>query len=119
VSASATSVPSSSKLIRAKRHHSVVAPPGDAQKLFRKSYVTNGLVCGRNPKRVATETGHRSVRMIMDQYELFTDEESWPDDSEVRRLAAFYGWTDTRLSDAARGPKGEREATTGRADETA
>ena len=56
--------------------------------------------------------------MILDQYEQFLDEENWPDDSEIRKPAALYGWTDTRLSDAAQRTAGEREATTRRAEET-
>ena len=71
-------------------------PAGDAQKLFRKSYITNALVCGRNPKRVATEMGHTSVRRITDQYELFLDDETWPAVAEVRKIAGIYGWRDVQ-----------------------
>ncbi len=72
----------------------MIAGEGDAQKLFRKAYLTNALVCGRNPKRVASEVGHASLRMLTDQYEQWFDESNWPAPAAISRLAAIYGWDD-------------------------
>ncbi|MEE9279160.1 MAG: tyrosine-type recombinase/integrase [Myxococcota bacterium] len=65
---------------------------GDAQKALRRSYITSALVCGRNPKLVASEVGHASTRMVTEQYDSFVDPAKWPDDDERSRLATVYGW---------------------------
>ncbi len=65
---------------------------GDAQKAARRSYVTASLVCGRNPKQVASEVGHTTVRMITEVYDSFIDPARWPDEEERRALAEVYGW---------------------------
>ena len=67
---------------------------GDAQKLLRKAYITNSLMCGRNPKRISSEMGHKSLRMLFDQYEVWMDEKSWPERGEVERLVSIYGFED-------------------------
>jgi integrase len=79
----------------------VEATEGDAQKMLRKTYITNALVCGRLPKRVAAEVGHASLRMITEQYEMFMDEKNWPDPEEIARLVSIYGWTDVSTAAAA------------------
>lgn len=78
---------------------------GDAQKAFRRSYITSALVCGRNPKKVASEMGHASLRMITEQYETFLDDESWPDEPELARLDAIYGWQDATPRTIAKAEK--------------
>ncbi len=71
----------------------VEATEGDAQKMLRKTYITNAFVCGRLPKRVAAEVGHASLRMITEQYEMFMNEKHRPHPEEVSRLVSTYGWT--------------------------
>ena len=73
--------------------------PGDAQKLFRKLYITNSLVCGRNPKRVSGEVGHASLRMLTDQYELWIDSNNWPDSGETSKLVELYGFEDVQVGE--------------------
>jgi hypothetical protein len=67
---------------------------GDAQKALRRTYITSALVCGRNPKLVASELGHTTSRMVVEVYDSFLDPTNWPDELERRRLARFYGWAD-------------------------
>ncbi len=42
---------------------------GDAQKALRRSYITSALICGRNPKLVASEVGHTTARMVLETYD--------------------------------------------------
>ncbi len=46
---------------------------GDAQKALRRSYITSALICGRNPKLVASEVGHTTARMVLETYDSFID----------------------------------------------
>ena len=70
-----------------------VAPrEGDAQKAARRSYITSAVISGRNPKQVAAEVGHTTMRMITEVYDAFIDPTRWPDDEEIVRLADIYGW---------------------------
>jgi integrase len=70
-----------------------VAPrEGDAQKACRRSYITSSLICGRNPKQVAGEVGHTTMRMVTEQYDSFIDPTKWPDPEEIQRVAELYGW---------------------------
>jgi len=74
-------------------HRAKVVPrEGDAQKALRRSYVTSGLVCGRNPKAISSELGHATTRMIIEVYDSFLDPASWPEAAELARLCSLYGW---------------------------
>ena len=85
-----------------------IAGHGDAQKLLRKAYLTNSLVCGRNPKRVSSEVGHASLRMLMDQYELWLDEKNWPGPVELAQLGAIYGFEEPGVGVKASSKRGKR-----------
>jgi hypothetical protein len=65
---------------------------GDAQKALRRTYITSALVCGRNPKLVAAELGHATSHMVVSNYDSFLDPRTWPDEKEVAKLRAIYGW---------------------------
>jgi hypothetical protein len=65
---------------------------GDAQKALRRSYITSALICGRNPKLVASEVGHTTARMVLETYDSFIDPASWPDAEEREHLAQIFGW---------------------------
>ena len=77
-----------------RRSKVTIAGTGDAQKILRKVYITSSLVCGRNPKRVSSEVGHKSLRMLTDQYELFIFPENWPDARATKSLVEIYGFDD-------------------------
>jgi len=47
---------------------------------------------GRNPKLVSAELGHTTARMITDNYDSWMDPARWPDEEELKRLRAIYGW---------------------------
>ena len=85
---------------RALNRAKVAPREGDAQKAARRSYVTASLVCGRNPKRVASEVGHTTVRMITEVYDSFIDPARWPDEEERLALAELYGWALTSANGA-------------------
>ena len=65
---------------------------GDAQKALRRSYITSALVCNRNAKEVASEIGHTTLRMVVEQYDSFLDPSAWPDEAERTKLRTLYGW---------------------------
>ena len=100
-------------LLRAK-----VSPrEGDAQKALRRAYITNSLVCGRNPKQVAGELGHTNACMVIDVYDSFLDPANWPDRLESGRLIDTYGWQnifanvfsqDTPMAPSGAGPETEK-----------
>jgi integrase len=77
---------------RALQRSGVQPREGDAQKALRRSFITAGLICGRNPKEVASEVGHASLRMLVSVYASFLDPSTWPDASEVARLRVLFGW---------------------------
>jgi hypothetical protein len=56
------------------------------------AYITSGLVCGRNPKKISGEIGYATLRMILEQYDTFIDPANWPDEAEITRLRVVYGW---------------------------
>ncbi len=66
---------------------------GDAQKAARRSYITSGLICGRNSKLISGEVGHTTVRMITEVYDSFIDPARWPDEDECHAVAGLYGWS--------------------------
>jgi integrase len=78
---------------RVLRRAKVTPREGDAQKALRRTYITSGLVCGRNPKEISGEIGHATLRMILEQYDTFIDPANWPDEGELTRLRAIYGWS--------------------------
>jgi integrase len=65
---------------------------GNAQKLLRKAFITNSLICGRNPSRIASEVGHASLRMLTDHYQIWFDESHFPAPAEIERLRLVYGF---------------------------
>jgi integrase len=80
---------------------------GDAQKACRKTFITSSLVCGRNPKLIAGEVGHTTVRMVTEVYDSFLDPVNWPHEEERARLAELFGWSE---DSATRAPHGLPEA---------
>lgn len=66
--------------------------PREKQKAFRRSYITNSLICGRNPKEISEELGHTTPRMVLTVYDSFLRAENWPSDEERCALARIYGW---------------------------
>ena len=78
--------------VRALERAKVQPREGNAQKALRKAYITSSLICGRNPKEVASEVGHETLRMVIEQYDSFIDPATWPDEKERERLRAIYGW---------------------------
>jgi integrase len=79
-----------------RRSKITLSRPGDAQKLLRKLFITNSLVCGRNPKRVSSEVGHANLRMITDYYERYIDPSNWPTPQETGSLIDLYGFEDVQ-----------------------
>ena len=79
---------------RALQRAGVQPRDGDSQKALRRSFITSGLICGRNPKEIASEIGHASMRMLITVYDSFLDSSAWPDPSEVARLKTIYGWSE-------------------------
>ncbi len=79
--------------IRALERAKVQPREGDAQKALRRSYITSALICGRNAKQVASDVGHATLRMVVEQYDSFVDPAAWPDEDERERLRTIYGWT--------------------------
>ena len=70
---------------------------GDAQKALRRTYISSSLICGRNPKLVASEVGHTTARMVMETYDSFIDPANWPE-AEIARLKETYGWATGAVS---------------------
>ncbi len=62
------------------------------------------MICGRNPKLVASEVGHTTSRMVIENYDSFIDPTNWPDNEERDRLAHIFGWDGDPVTagDAAR-----------------
>jgi len=80
-----------------RRSKITLSRSGDAQKLFRKMFITGSLVAGRNPKRVASEVGHANLRMLTDHYERFIDPANWPTPRETASLVDLYGFEDVQV----------------------
>ena len=93
---------------RVLRRAKVSPREGDAQKALRRTYITSGLVCGRNPKEISGEIGHATLRMILEQYDTFIDPANWPDEGELTRLRAIYGWDSPSRSLRSPFVEGER-----------
>ena len=71
---------------------------GDAQKALRRTYISSSLICGRNPKLVASEVGHTTARMVMETYDSFIDPANWPEAEERELLAHIFGWDGDQVS---------------------
>ncbi len=82
----------------------------DAQKALRRTYVTSSLMLDRNPKLIAAELGHTTARMVTDNYDSWMDPSRWPDEEELDRLRAVYGWARPGTGGRKLQPQDTREA---------
>ena len=76
------------------------------------AYISSALFCGGNPKLVASEVGHTTARMVIENYDSFIDPADWPDAAERGRLAHIFGWDGDQVAGggAARATHALRDA---------
>ena len=49
-----------------------------------------------NPATASPSESHATTRMIVDVYDSFLGPDAWPDEEEIVKLRALYGWSEIR-----------------------